>query len=373
MPAAYNGLVTVRPTLGLISLNGVFPSNYLDAAPGPMARTVRDMALMLDAMAGKDEGDARTSKTERPATYMDYLKQDGLRGKRIGVLRSYGENTQEAPTFSFKGADAYSVRVFGEAIRDMRAQGATVVENVRLPDLDTQRTGAGFIDEVDYYLEQLVDGPHSDFLSVCEGGEYSKFAYESMESCANYARWAALNANVGSGLYTRARDRYLANARYISQVLDALKLDALLLPVDGIGAVASSYYSRTHCVITSVSGTPSMVIQVGYSDDAVPLPIGMMLIGRKFSEPVLLELAYGYEQATLKRQPPALTSNINEASIPAIDFEAFYDLRLAIGRESYERHLRDGGKFDLTPARFTEIVRDVVEERGEETWLLGEQ
>ncbi len=372
IPAAYNGLVTIRPTLGLISLHGVFPSNYLDAAPGPLTRTVRDLALMLDALAGKDELDARTNDAVRPETYTAHLLEDGLQGKRIGILRSYGGNTQENPTYSFQGANHHATGVFQAAIAKMEQEGATVLDNVRLPDLDTVRTGAGFIDEVDYYLDELVNGPHGDFESVCEDGTFSDFAYDSVESCVNYARWAAQNATVGSSLYTNARDRYLRNSSYISKVMETLSLDALFLPADGIGAVGATYYSRTHCVITSVSGTPSLVVNVGYSDDTIPMPIGMMLIGPRYSESTLVEIAYAYEQATRTRIPPEIATVVSPESVPAIDFEEFYQLRLRLGEEAYERYLRDGGKFDLSASRFTDITRDVIEER-EQTWLLGEE
>ncbi|MEC9398489.1 MAG: hypothetical protein VX475_12750, partial [Myxococcota bacterium] len=296
----------------------------------------------------------------------------GLQGKRIGILRSYGGNTQENPTYSFQGANHHATGVFQAAIAKMEQEGATVLDNVRLPDLDTVRTGAGFIDEVDYYLDELVNGPHGDFESVCEDGTFSDFAYDSVESCVNYARWAAQNATVGSSLYTNARDRYLRNSSYISKVMETLSLDALFLPADGIGAVGATYYSRTHCVITSVSGTPSLVVNVGYSDDTIPMPIGMMLIGPRYSESTLVEIAYAYEQATRTRIPPEIATVVSPESVPAIDFEEFYQLRLRLGEEAYERYLRDGGKFDLSASRFTDITRDVIEER-EQTWLLGEE
>ena len=377
VPAAYNGLVTIRPTLGLISLDGVFPSNYLDAAPGPMTRNFRDMALMLDAMAGEDPNDPRTQGAIRPESYLDHLKEDGLEGKRIGVLRSYGTNYQDEPTYTFDGAgsyrpDSHTMIVFNKTIDELEEGGATIVESIRLPDLNTRRTGAGFIDEAEEYFKTKVDSPFDDFEDVCRDGDFSRFAYESVEDCIGYVTWAKEFGTVGSTLYDGAKARYDVNANYIKGVMDTLDLDGLLLPVDGIGAVGSSYYSLTHCVITSVSGTPSIVFLAGYSDDDPAMPIGMMMIGRRGDDANLLEMAYAYEQRTNYRVPPALTSALSAEDVPPIDFDAFYDVRLAIGQKAFDQVLQSGNKFDLNSSNFTTIVRQAVREQGQH-WILGEE
>ncbi len=371
VPAAYNGLVTLRPTLGLVSMFGIFPSNYLDAVAGPIARSIPDMARMLDAMAGEDPNDSRTSGARRPDNYMDHLDPEGLKGKRIGVLRRYGKNTQEEPTFSFRGSDLHTLSVYKQVFAEMEAQGATIIDNVTLPNLDTRRSGAGFIGEADYYLGELTEGPHDVFRDVCEDGAYSKFAHESQQACLDYVEWAYENSTVGSDRQRSNARRYVDNAEYIHSVMDVLDLDGIILPVDGIGAVGTNYYSRTHCVITSVSGTPSIVMLAGYSDDATPLPIGMMIIGRKFSDATLVEMAYAYEHATQKRRPPKLTTAIAAEDVPTIDFNEFYDFRLELGQRSWERYLKDGSKFSLTTAAFTEIVRETAQDRDQQ-WLLGE-
>lgn len=372
VPASYNGLVTLRPTLGLISMTGIFPSNYLDATAGPLTRNFRDLALMLDAMVAVDRFDPRTQFTTRPESYLDHLKPDGLKGKRIGVLRRYGRSFQDAPTFAYEGAGVNTLQVFNQSIAELEARGATIIDNLHLDDMDTDRAGAGFADEVEEYFRSQIASPYDSFYEVCENGKFSQFAYEDEADCRRTMRWAEEFAEVSSPYTQRQQERYERNSRYLEATLDALQLDAMLVPVDPVGAANASYFSLTHCVLTSVTGNPALVMLSGYSDASTPMPIGMMLIGRKYDEPNLLEMAYAYEQSTQKRRPANLITSIKAQDVPAeLDFAQFYDVRKSLGEQSFEKFLRDDGKFSLTSTRFTEIVRQELTGR-QLTWMLPE-
>ena len=373
VPASYNGLVTLRPTLGLISMHGIFPSNILDATAGPMTRNFEDLALMLDAMVAEDPFDFRTIGLKRPESYLDSLKKTGLKGKRIGVLRRYGSTFQDAPSHVYAGASREAMEVFLTTLQELERFGVEVVDNIHLDDLDTNRDGAGFSEEArEFFRAYVSGGPHQDFEDVCKTGDFSNFAYESAQQCTLYLKWLDEFATRDSIYARKHTERYQQNSRYLEAVLDRLDLDALILPVDSIGGASSSYFSLTHCSLMSVTGNPAMVTLSGYVDTARPMPVGMMWIGRKFDEPKLLEMAYAYEQATNKRRPAELVSGIDPSQLPEeFDMQEFYEVREALGKRSLEGFLRDGSKFSLTSSAFTEIVRAELEARGL-NWMLPE-
>lgn len=359
LPASYNGLVTVRPTLGLISLDGVVPSNRLDATAGPMTRTVGDMALMLDQMAGTDPNDKRTANVQRPDTYTAHLKLDGLQGKRVGVLRSHSDNLQDSPTYTYGQAPPDAQRVFQRSLRELERLGATVVDNLRLPNLNAQRSGAGFGQDIQVYLDS-VDSPFETYADICATERYSNFVYDDAASCVQSYQWSLQNASEGSAVFEGGQERYRNNREYLVRVMDALDLDALIYPSDAQGGALVDR-SLTNCVITSVTGLPSMIIQAGAMDDG--MPVGMMLLGRAWSEPVLLEMAYAYEQGTHHRRPPTLTSAIPaDAPLEPMDLAEANAIRLRLGEAAFEQVLQDGERWELTPSVFTNIARGVLEE-----------
>ena len=359
VPAAYNGLITLRPTLGLVSMSGIFPSNYLDATAGPLTRSVRDLAIMLDAMAGEESGDERTKNAVRPASYVDGLDENALDGARLGVLRSYGPSSEEKPSnHPFYGGDSSDYGVYHQVFEEFEIQGATLVENIRLPDLTTNRAGIGFVDQVHAFFEKKTNGYFEEFADVCRAGGYSKFSYSSEASCLERAD-DPIGDFRDSSYYKDSRDRYDQNAGYIAITMDLLDLDALLLPVDGIGAVGTNYFSRTSCSLTSVSGTPSVTFVGGY--DAAGLPIGMMMVGRRGDDAKLVKLAYAYEQATRHRRAPSIATSAPEDVQPPqtpAEIARANALRTEIGRRAWEMYLKEGSKFDMSSEAFRAVVED---------------
>jgi amidase len=362
VPGAYNGLVSIRPSLGLVSLAGLFPSSSFDAVGGPLARSVPDLALMLDAMAAADPDDALTLDPEarRPATYTASLRAEGLVGKRIGVLRSFGG---ENPVNIYRRADADDLRLFNRALYDLERLGATLVDNVHLDQLNTRRGGRGDVYENAQKFFALADGPVGSLEDLCQTGRYSAFIYGSVQSCLASVASARDYGNPEAAAYISALSRYRSNRAYIERVMDALDLDALVYPADTFGAAGVTGMGST-CNPSSVSGTPTLTFPAGFSDEETPLPVGMVVHARKFDEPTLIEIAYAYERGTQHRRPPVLSSPLSSRPLPPLDIAEANALRLRLGEESFARVLDDGEEFALSGALFEEIVRDVLEEAG---------
>lgn len=368
IPAAYHGLVTMRSTHELVSVDGIFPSNSIDTVAGPLARSVRDMALLLDAMAVERPGDPRQNHPDwaRPASFTAHLNPNGLRGRRIGVLRRLSAETDDWYRDPFQGGDADAARAWTKALSDMRRMGAEVVENIRLPEFLPNRYGDAWVARVDAYLEE-VDSPVEDFVQICEEGRFSWSVYQSEQACwdANESAHAR-----PSGSRDKGRRAYRSNRAHIEHVMDLLDLDALVYPADAQGA-AQRRNALPNCLATSASGLPAVVVPAGESADSVKMPLGMMIMGRAFDEATLIEMAYAFEQGTGWRRPPELRGGSEPEEVPRLNLRDANALRLAVGETAFEQVLVDQNKFNLTPERFRRIVQEVLQEAGAEH-LLGE-
>ncbi len=356
LPAAYAGLTTIRSSFGLISLAGIFPSNRLDGVAGPMARSVRELALMLDQMAGSDANDSRTSEATRPESYLPFLKADALRGKRIGILRRVGSG--ENTSYPFKGASLDSLKALLDTKRVLQQLGANVIDNVSLTRLSTARSGGGFADDADAYLSK-VNSPFENFAQVCDTGRFAPFTYKDADSCeAAYEN----SSSADSQAYQKSEHHYRDNREYVEQRLDSLELDVFLYPVDAFGPARTTAVA-SNCAISTVTGLPAMVIAAGHASDG--MPIGMQLLGRRFSESSLLAMAYAFEQATQLRRTPILRGPPSNAVVPAFDPALASELRLAIGEASFEQVLQYGVRSDLDSETFRNIVRTELGEPDE--------
>jgi len=371
LPAAYQGLVTIRASRGVVSLDGVFPTNLADAIAGPMARSMEDLIVLFDAIAGEDPSDPITEGLERPESYMDALDAGALEGRRIGIVRQVGEREDEdedgalvndrSVTFRYATLDVFAI--YARAVRELERLGAEVVDGVRLPEFDRRRADVHSVPATDAYLDD-VDGPISMYQELCSSDRVSDFAARSGSACRWIRRWSKTLGRQGAPYGRRSIERYARNADYIARTMDELELDALILPVDASGSARNS--SFTNCIITSVSGTPSVNLVVGSTEGKPRLPIGMKLVGRRGDELQLLAMAYAYEVGTRHHFPARLFAST--APMPALDIEAFNDAHLAIGERVFEEYLRDGERFDVERNDVRDIIDEVVRELGWE-WL----
>jgi aspartyl-tRNA(Asn)/glutamyl-tRNA(Gln) amidotransferase subunit A len=364
IPASYNGLVSLRASVGLVSMDGVWPSNALDAVPGPLARSTEDLARMFEVVAAQNPQVDPTQTADeallgRP--YTQGLQGASLEGARIGVLRSLGtEATTERRRFPFDSERTASMRIFNEALEKMTREGAVIVDNIVLPSLNTSRVGdAAFAQDADAFFAQL-QGPYQSWSDVCSQGDF----WTSAGACLEDYQGNLAYQGRGSSYFESGQRRYDNNAAYITGIMDDLKLDALIYPTDAYGPPRTSA-AKTNCIVTSVTGMPGLTFPVGYTRDARPLPVGMVLHGRRWEEPRLFGLARAYEAATGHRRqvalPPAAQAQ-GEGDFQEEDLGWYNARREGIGERVFARHLNGEGRVRINASQLTEIVQEVLQE-----------
>jgi len=303
-PSSHNALVGIRSTLGLTSRDGIVPL-YLDHdVGGPMARTVADAAVVLDVIAGYDPADPVTEAArERPhAAYARQLDATALHGARIGVLRQLSDR---------KGADAEVLQRFAEALDDLRAGGATIVDPLTLPELDgLVPPVAGepltvwcprFRYDLENYLASLGDrAPVHTLAEIIESGLY----HPQLEGDLVYFQEQAPPAENETCIEAETGRERLRTA--VHALIDEHNLDALAYPTWSnsprlIGDLNSPHGDNSQHV-SPHTGFPAITVPMGYVRDG--LPTGLQLVGDAYTEGRLISLAYAYEQATLHRRPP---------------------------------------------------------------------
>lgn len=306
-PAAVNGVVGLKPTLGLISRSGIVPIAISQDSAGPMARSVRDVALLLGAMTGHDPRDG-ASPTDTAPDYLAKLDADALRGRRLGVVRqAMGEHPQ---------LDA----VMERALATLEQAGATLV------DVDISTWDAWNDAEFDVLLTEFgpglaaylrdSDAPYRELAEIVAFNEAHAaevmpwFGQEVFESVLRRGGGLDDPAHVAD----RERARRLAWDEGLALALERHRLDALVAPATGpawpIDPVLGDHYLSGAYSIAAVGGTPSLTVPMG---DVAGLPVGLLWLGRPWSEPELLALAYAYEQAAdidmTPRFAPTLSTN----------------------------------------------------------------
>jgi amidase len=312
-PGGWNDVVSLRPTPGLVSRSGMwdgYPSST--AQMGPMARTVRDLAQLLDAMVGYDPEDPVTalpSWTGAPSSYTRLLDATALKGARIGVLReSIGLNSEPASD-DFKKVDA----VFQKNIDELKAAGAIVVDPIVIPNLKAllakRATNPTRADEsLLLYLARNPNSPFKTREDIAKSPDLSKSfpagkadQWTSPLQKTDMARW---------GAYLEARqDLTIA----ILKVMADNKLDAIVHKTvehqptyikDGINPPFVNN-KGVPVLNTFLDFASSITVPSGFTSDN--LPVGITFFGKAYAEPTLLKLAYAYEQATHHRIPPKTT------------------------------------------------------------------
>lgn len=298
VPSSYNQLVGVRPTVGLASRDGIIPLALSQDTGGPMARSVIDAAVALDAVVGVDDADPVTSRQQGlvPESYTSFLDEDALQGARIGYISS------------MVGSNTGTVRLFSEATAALTAQGATVV-TVTPPSGFTAvlNEGSGstneFLHDLDVYIDTHL-GPAVEARTLTDILETDSFVtsrrsiYEARNAVtdATYEAWAG---ETGSHTVQIAAGKTL-----VTQMMEDLDLDAIIYPS------TNAYGTQgTNMRLSPNTGMPSVTVPMGQTVSGESVPgsgVNLEFLGRDFDEGTLLGLAYAFEQATEARTSPSL-------------------------------------------------------------------
>jgi hypothetical protein len=298
IPGSHNSLVGLRPTAGLSSRAGIIPFGHTQDTGGPMARTVADVAAVLDATVGSDPGDVTTAagRDRIPRTYTEALRPQALTGARIGVLEEF---------FGTAPEDAEVGAIVARAVDVMEALGATAVP-VAVPDLARQLMASNLLSqELKFYL--------GDYLRQASGSPV-KSVEELLASGLHTAQFQAFveAANMQPDDYLESDDyksRLAARAALadaVRRVMDDNRLDALAYPTARrIAPLIGGNQLGSNAGLSAQTGLPAITIPAGFT--AGGFPVGIELLGRAFAEPTLLGLAFAYEQKTRHRRPPVTT------------------------------------------------------------------
>lgn len=304
-PASACSLVGFRPTMGLVSRDGVIPYSLTQDMAGPITRTVADAAVVLEAIAGYDSADPVTAwSVGLPQSYTAFLKPNGLKGARIGVLQNFFGSGPEHTEVN---------AVVNAAIEEMKKQGASVVP-VNIPDLDANKLvsdASVHLYELKAHLQSYLAslGPNTPVKTledIIASGKYSPSIEDSLKK--------AQSLSINDPEYKERLLKGLAVQQSIMKVMADNNLDALVYPHQKrlVVPIGESQVERNG-VLGSVTGFPAITVPAGFSPrkESAPIgvPIGIEFMGRPWSEPTLLKLAYSFEQATKYRRPPVTLPN----------------------------------------------------------------
>ncbi|HTV85949.1 MAG TPA: amidase [Dyella sp.] len=313
-PASMNGIVGIKPTLGLVSRSGIIPISHNQDTAGPLARDVTDAAILLSAMAGSDPNDPATVDADKHATdYTRFLDPNGLRGKRIGVVRALA------------GSEPNADRVLDEAIAAMKAQGAIIVDPVVLPHLselgDPEMTVMlyDFKHDLNAYLATrtgLQVKTLADVIAFDQRHAQQEMPWFGQDLLEQAQAKGPLTDKAYTDALTKAKQ--LSGPQGIDAALQANHLDALLSPSWG-PAYLTDLVLGDHIVSgnptiggasqpAAVAGYPSITVPAGWAHG---LPVGIVFFGTKWSEPTLISIAYGFEQHTHAWQAPKFLPTVD--------------------------------------------------------------
>ena len=313
-PSGANGIVGIKPTLGLLSRAGIIPIAHSQDTAGPMARTMTDAAILLGVLAGPDPRDAATLSARsrgQITDYTRYLDANGLRGARIGVPRK-----------KFFGYSDVTDAVVNDAIAAMKAQGAIIVDPA-----DIATAGKFDDSEYDVLLYEFKADLNSYLASLGSAARVKSLqeiiafndAHREQEM-PWFGQEIMIQAQAKGPLTEKKyRDELAKNLRQsrtegIDATMNKYKLDAIVAPTGGpawpTDLINGDHFSGGSSTPAAVAGYPNINVPAGFSHG---LPIGISFFGRAYSEPTLIRIAYAYEQATRHRKPPTFIPTLGDS------------------------------------------------------------
>ena len=324
IPAANQNLVGLRGTHGLSSRNGVMPLSSTQDIAGPLARSVTDLAIMLDATVGADPADAITKENAGhiPKSYRDGLSADGLKGARIGVLRALWGTAPE---------DDEVAGIVRKALDGFKAQGAEVVD-VSVPGLDDLLRDSSVIgDEFKFdlaaYLAKIPNAPVKSLGEILDRG------LNHAELDATF-RLRNQPEKRETEHYRQAMIKRRALRAAVLATLEELRIDALAYPtLRRKPAMIGEAQGGTNCQLSATTGLPAIAMPAGFSNDG--LPIALELLGGAWEEAKLLKYAYAWEQASKPRKAPFSTPPLVNGAAPA-PMSADVSIGAALVKLSYD-------------------------------------
>ena len=306
-PSSNCGLVGIKPTVGLLSRSGIIPISKTQDTAGPMARTVKDAAILLGVLAGVDAADAVTleSKGKAEKDYTKFLDKNALKGKRMGIEKSF-----------LKGRHEGVVALYQQAIEEIKKQGATIIEIDLLKE--TNPLGGAeftilqfeFKDGLNKYFAS-ANAPiktMADLIAFNKKEEATAMPYFKQETIESSQAKSDLNSKE----YTDALQKTLTSRKIIDSILQQNKLDAIVgtsigpaTPIDLInGDSDAGFY---FCPPAAMAGYPHITVPMG---DISGLSVGLSFVASAYQEATIIAFAYAYEQATNKRKAPKFLSTL---------------------------------------------------------------
>ncbi len=307
-PSSANGIVGIKPTLGLISRAGIIPISHSQDTSGPMARTVRDAAILLGALAGSDPRDPATAEADakKQRDYTQFLDPNGLRGARIGVARKY---------FGFSDSvDA----LMNHVIDEMKSAGAVIVDPADLESFgkfdDTELLVLLYELKADLnsYLASRPDARvHNlaDLIAFNEQNKEKEMPYFGQDLFLKAQEKGPLTNK--EYIQALASNHNLSREHGIDGLMDKFHLDAIVAPTGGpawlTDLIDGDHAGGGSSNAAAVAGYPNINVPAGF---IFGLPVGISFFGRAWSEPALLKIAYGFEQLVKARQTPQFLETV---------------------------------------------------------------
>ena len=312
-PSSVNGIVGIKPTLGLVSRAGIIPIAHSQDTAGPMTRTVRDAAILLGVLAGVDPRDPATSSTgtRGQTDYTKVLDPNGLHGARIGVART-----------KFFGYSDVTDKLINDAIDAMKASGAVIVDPANIEtagkfdDAEFDVLLYEFKADLNKYLASL--GPKAPVKSLQDIIAYNE-AHKDQEM-PFFGQEIMIQAQAKGPLTEKkyldelASNLKMSRTDGIDATMDKYKLDAIVAPTGSpawpTDLINGDHFTGASSTPAAVAGYPNINVPAGFSHG---LPVGISFFGRAYSEPTLIKLAYAYEQSTKHRRGPQFIPTLGDA------------------------------------------------------------